>query len=201
MNSKQRRKQKRIRQSPIAETPVKRQEIPLQSERLERKGNTTSTTRKALQILARVLEALAIVGTIATIAQFFYPPSVQTPSAAPSDSVVSLPFEIKNESALPLLEVEYECIALSIRTRNGIHVSNAHASADFLAPPRLLWGREAMTARCDRAFQMRGLAIEQAECQLVLRYWAPPWPFKRHAEYNFVFIPDASGLTGKWVPK
>ena len=137
--------------------------------------------------------------TILTLAQLFWGPTVQTPSPVPSDSAVSLPFEIKNESVVPLAGVKYTCVLVSMQPRSGYSLKEIRS--DYLSSSRVLWGRDSMTARCDASFMMKGIPIKQAEYRLELQYFALPWPFRRHAEYDFVFIPEPSGLTGKWMPK
>ncbi len=171
---------------------------PLTKERPQRTATIGRTTKKQIRAM---FEWLAGILTILAICQLFLRPTVQSPLLLFPGNPLSIPFEIKNENILPLVDVQYGCELLTARIKDRPNITIDRDITEKMEPARTVWGRQSMTARCDKGIAIQGLPIERAEYRLILSYFALPLPIRMHASYDFSAIADDAGNVVRWVPK
>ena len=180
---------------PPRRKPPQRQQPPAGSA-----GTPNSTTPTSQwRFLSRLWKSLLAIATLSGIWAYFASPSVQTPSAILPDNPSSLAFEVTNDSVLPIFLLGYTCDLVHASFPNGT-IADGFVS-DPRIPHRFLWPRGRMTARCENAYSLRGRVIN-AEYQLSLRYYAPPWPLKQVKTFSFDALTDPkTHLIVHWLPK
>ncbi len=203
MNRKKRRKKHRnnhkIEVDPIIKKTIQVKPDPFLTGAQPKQ--TATIGRTASRRIRKVIELLAGILTVLGVLQLFLHPHVQTPSKTIPNNPFSIPFEITNENVLPLMGVEYTCEVLTIKVKNMPNIKFDNDKWSNMEPARNLWGRQSMTARCDKALSFVGFPIERSEYRLSLRYIALPWPFPMHSTQDFVAITDEAGTVVRWVPK
>jgi hypothetical protein len=162
------------------------------------KANTVSSTKTPHPLVRLIKSAgaiLTILVTISAILQLIQQPSVETPSPIEPDSFFA-PFEITNESFLPLFSLKATC---------DPHITGLNDNAVFRnvtifgLPPRTVMGRQKVTARCDSIIRLRG-PIKSASVTLTLSYHHFLWPFTRKSDYEFIGI-VRDGKLARWIAK
>jgi len=150
--------------------------------------------RRTWNLIAGFFAALL---TISGLLALFLPPSVATPSPIVEDDPLAIPIEITNENVLPIFNVQYRCVLLEVKSAN-VDLSRNSVGVLDTRVPRLLWGKEKMTARCDHAFSAKGLRWKELRFRLTLRYF-PFFPIRWTKEYTFTAALDTKGNFQRWL--
>ncbi len=151
---------------------------------------------KCLKILALALSSLA---TISALLPFLQPPSVQTPVPLESDDPYSIPYEITNESLVPIFHVKYVCEIADIKSLSGNLEIKGFGYEYADATRGVLWPKGRMTARCHGAGVV--VPMSKAEAKVSISYYGL-WPFPRKIVYEFTGLFDPNtGKLFRWTPK
>ncbi len=161
---------------------------------------TQSTAKPHLvkRILRFVVAALTLLVTIGGSIQLLQQPSVETPTLVDPDNPLFAPFEITNESLLPLISVDARCEPQVTRPDGHEEFERV---ALFALSNRMMFGREKATARCESLIRIRG-PFKSASMKVIVS-WRPllgPWRWERTYLFSGI-ISWGDGRLVRWVPQ
>jgi len=139
--------------------------------------------------------AVTITGHFAMIA----PPAVDVAGPVFPTQPMSLAFDIKSRTVLPLVGLSYECAPV-IETNRG-KSGGTKLVPKYQRQKQTLGWYGTTTAHCENLLRIGPhQSVKAAEMTVSLHYWQPPWIFRRNKAYNFVGIVDPEdGSVRRWV--
>jgi len=139
--------------------------------------------------------AVTLTGHFALVA----PPAVDVAGPVFPTQPMSLAFDIKSRTVLPIVGLSYDC-APDIETDQG-KSGGAKLVPKYQRQNQTLGWFGTTTAHCENLLRIGPhQSVKAAEMTVSLHYWQPPWIFRRNQAYDFVGIVDpADGRVRRWV--
>lgn len=142
---------------------------------------------------------IAIAATLTGHFALVAPPAVEVAGPVFPTQPMSLAFDIKSRTVLPIVDLSYDC-APGIETNQG-KSGGARLVPKYQRQNQTLGWYGATTAHCENLLRIRPhQSVKAAEMTVNLHYWQPPWIFRRNKAYEFVGIVDpVEGRVRRWV--
>lgn len=142
---------------------------------------------------------IAIAATLTGHFAMVAPPAVDVAGPVFPTQPMSLAFDIKSRTVLPIVGLSYDC-APDIETDQG-KSGGAKLVPKYQRQNQTLGWFGTTTAHCENLLRIGPhQSVKAAEMTVSLHYWQPPWIFRRNQVYDFVGIVDpAEGRVRRWV--
>jgi len=163
-------------------------------------GNSHSIKPLSLtKWIKRLGVLLSLLVTASALLPLIQRPSVQTPTPIDVLGPLSVPYEITNESLLPLFSLKYDCEVLDLEKIDGGKWSNITMHRLAKDTPVLL-SHQKVTADCER--MVRGnFGIRSADIRVSISYFHFLWPFRWTSQYTFSALTSPDGKVLRWLPR